>query len=134
MSVPFSDAWIWKLKVVVGLNRSAAGVNFNPGAPCAAVIKSPLLICVVPLFRNNVPFVMPVILKLVISAPSTAFLVITRPEVVCTSSLVVAGVTDGVSGTGVTFMLTVASPLPLGSGAPLVVPSSMIVYLKLAGP
>jgi len=62
-------------------------------------MKSPLLIWVVPLFWNNVPLVMLVILKTVISAPSTAFLVITKPEDVCVSSLVVALVTPGGSPT-----------------------------------
>src|SRR6267143_3109930 len=100
--VLFKEACAWKLKVVAVLNRFAAGVNFNPALPWATVMKSPLLIGVVPLFWNSVPLVMPVILKCVTSAPSAALRLITRPEVVCVSSLVVALVTDGVSATALT--------------------------------
>src|SRR6267143_3689366 len=133
--VLFKEACAWKLKVVAGLNRFAAGVNFNPALPWATVIKSPLLIGVLPLFWNSVPLVMPVILKFVTSAPSPTFLVMTRPVVVCVSSFVVAFVTDGVSATGVTLKVTVAcSTLFFGSGAPFVVPLSRTVYLKLARP
>ena len=72
-------------------------------------MKLPLAICVVPSFRNSVPLVMPVILKCVTSTPSTALREMTRPDVVCVSSLVVALVTDGVSATGFTVMLAVAA-------------------------
>ena len=53
-------------------------------------------IAVIPSFLNSAPLVIPVILKFVTSAPSAAFFVITKPVVVCVSSSVVAGVTDGV--------------------------------------
>src|SRR5439155_1332153 len=79
------------------------------------------------------PLVIPVISKCVTSAPSTALRLMTRPDVVCVSSLVVALVTDGVSATGVTLKLTVAVLL-FGSGEPLVVPLSVMVYWKLAAP
>src|SRR5437879_13817687 len=120
--VLFSDACTWKLNVVVGLNRLAAGVNFNPALHWATVMKSPLLIGVVPLFWNSVPLVMPVILKFVTSAPSAAFRVMTRPEVVCVSSFVVALVTDGVSATALTVMVAVAKPLLRPAPAALVAP------------
>src|SRR5260370_1096914 len=98
-----------KLNAVVGLNRLAAGVNFNPALPCANVMKSPLLIGVTPLFWNRLPLVIPVILKCVTSAPSTALRVMTSPEVVCVSSLVVEFVTEGVSGIGVMVIVAVAA-------------------------
>src|SRR6266576_4748992 len=130
-----SEACAWKLKVVDGLNRFALGGNFNPFKPWVTVMKSPLLIGVVPLLWNRVPLVMPVILKFVTSAPSPALRVMTRPEVVCVSSFVVAFVTDGVSATGVTLKTTVAcTALFFGSAAPFVVPLSWIVYRKLAAP
>src|SRR5438309_9248107 len=50
------EACTSKLKVVAGLDRLFAGVNFRPALPSAAVMKSLLLICVVPLFLNRVPF------------------------------------------------------------------------------
>ena len=96
-------------------SKSAAGENFRPALPWATVIKSPLLICVVPSFWNSVPFVIFVILKWVTSAPSAAFREITRPDVVCVSSSVVADVIGGVSATGLTVMWAVAagpSPVP----------------------
>src|SRR5882762_4655502 len=111
-----------KLKVVVGLNRLAAGVNFNPALPCAKVMKSPLLIGVTPLFWNRVPLVMPVILKWVTSAPSAALRLMTRPEVLCVSSLVVVGVTDGVSATVLTVIVAVAKPVLRPAPALLVAP------------
>src|SRR5438067_1686204 len=74
-------------------------------------MKSPLLIGVVPLFWNNVPLVMFVILKTVMSTPSAAFLVISKPEDVCVSSLVVALVTTGGSPTDPTVIVAVADPL-----------------------
>jgi hypothetical protein len=40
----------------------AAGVNFSPAAPCAAVMKAPFATAVVPSFRNSVPPVTLVIL------------------------------------------------------------------------
>src|SRR5229473_750961 len=99
-----------KLNVVAGLIRLAAGVNFNPALPCAKVMKSPLLIGVTTLFWNRVPLVIPVILKCVTSAPSTALRVMTRPDVDCVSSLVVVFVTDGVSAIGVIVIVAVAAP------------------------
>ena len=54
--VLFRDACAWKLKVVPGLNRLAPGVNLSPALPSAKVMKSPLLIWVLPLFLNSVPF------------------------------------------------------------------------------
>jgi len=89
--------------------KFAAGVNFNPALPCATVMKSPLLISVVPLFWYSVPLLMPVIWKWVTSAPSAALRLITRPVVLCVSSLVVALVTEGVSTTGLTVIVTVAT-------------------------
>ena len=68
----------------------------------------PLLIGVVPSFLYSVPLLIPVILKCVTSAPSAALREITSPLVVCVSSLVVALVTDGVSATGLTVIVTVA--------------------------
>src|SRR6266850_8169139 len=59
----------------------AVGVNFNPALPSATVMKLLLGITVVPLFLNSVPPVMLVILKKPTSAPSTGFLVITKPLV-----------------------------------------------------
>src|SRR5882672_737361 len=81
-SPPFAllvEACTWKLPFAF---ESSAGVNFNPALPSANVMKSLLLICVVPLFLNNVPPVMLVILKLVTSVPSTALRLITSPFVV----------------------------------------------------
>ena len=86
----------WKLPLAI---EFAVGVNFNPAPPSAVVMNELFAIAVVPLFLNSVPPVMLVILKLVTSAPSTAFLVMTRPVVDCVSSFVVVLVTDGVSGT-----------------------------------
>ena len=53
-----------------------------------------------------------VILKCVTSAPSPAFGVMTRPDVVWTCALVVAGVTDGVSATALTVIVAVTTPPP----------------------
>src|SRR5216683_2843736 len=110
------------------------GVNFNPAFPSAKVMKSPLLMTVVPLFLNNVPPVIPVILKWVTSAPSAGLREITSPEVVCVFALVVALVTEGVSATGVMLKLTVAGALVFGSATPLVVPLSSTVYWKITAP
>jgi hypothetical protein len=104
----------WKLKVDEALLRFAAGVNFKPALPSANVIRSPLLIAVEPLFLNSAPLVMLVILKCVTSPPSAALRLITRPDALCTSSFVVALVTDGVSATGLTVKTKVSvilSPL-----------------------
>src|SRR5205085_9417174 len=79
----------WKLPLP---KKFSAGVNFKPAPPWATVMKSPLLIVVLPSFWNNEPLVMLVILKKVTSAPSEAFGLIARPDVVWVSSLVVAGV------------------------------------------
>ena len=70
-----------------------AGVNFSPAAPSATVMKSPLLITVVPSFLKSVPPVMFVIWKLVTKAVSAGFGVMTSPAVVWVLSLVVALVT-----------------------------------------
>src|SRR5882762_5629695 len=118
----------------VKLPLEVPGVNFNPAFPSANVMKSPLLMTVVPLFLNSVPPVIPVILKWVTSAPSAGLREITSPEVVCVFALVVAFVTDGVSATGLMLKLTVAVPLVFGSATPLVVPLSSTVYWKLAAP
>src|SRR6266550_5387844 len=104
----------------VKLPLDVPGVNFNPAFPSANVMKSPLLIGVAPLFLNNEPPVIPVILKCVTSAPSAGLREITSPEVVCVFALVVALVTDGVSATAVRMKLTVAGPLVFGSATPLV--------------
>src|SRR5260370_1021481 len=95
----------WKLKDVPGLNRLAAGVNFNPALPSAKVIKSPLLIWVVPLFLNSVPLRMQSIFTCMSSALSSLLKLMTRPEADCVSSLVVAFVTDGVSATVLTVIV-----------------------------
>src|SRR6266550_1451820 len=75
--VLFNEACTWKLPFAF---EFSGGVNFNPALPSANVMKSLLLICVVPLFLNNVPPVMFVILKLVTSVLSAALRLITRPE------------------------------------------------------
>src|SRR5262249_59096712 len=89
-----------------------AGVNFRPRPPAATGMKSPLAIGVVPSFWNSVPLATFVILKCVTSDPSAALREITSPDVVCTCASVVAGVTDGVSPTGVTVMVAVTTPPP----------------------
>src|SRR5260221_546759 len=115
-STLLSEACAVKLPVP---KKSAAVVNFSPAFPSAKVMKSLFAIGVVPSVWNSVPFVIPVILKWVTSVPSAAFRPITRPLVVCVSSLVVALVTDGVSATGVTvsrnvsLMLTGVPPIVL---------------------
>src|SRR5438105_7918147 len=91
-----------KLKLDPGLNRFAAGVNRSPALPSAKVMKSPLLIGVAPSCLNSAPLVMFVILKCVISAPSTGLRLMTRPDVLWVSSFVVALVTEGVSPTWLT--------------------------------
>ena len=60
VSLLLSDACAWNLAVP---KKFAEGVNFRPALPWAKVMKSPLLICVVPLFWKSVPFAMLVILK-----------------------------------------------------------------------
>src|SRR5207237_7907870 len=109
--VLFCAAATSRLNVLTELERFALGVNFRPALPCAIVMKSLLLIGVVPLFWNNVPFVMFVILKTVMSTPTAAFFVMTKPELVCVSSLVVALVTPGGSPTDPTVIVAVAKPL-----------------------
>src|SRR5437588_3562889 len=105
--VLFSEAWTWKVPFAF---EFSAGVNFSPALPSANVMKSLLLIWVVPSVLNNVPPVMFVILKLVTSAPSAALRLITNPDVLCVLTIVVAFVTDGVSATGLTVMVAVADP------------------------
>src|ERR1700674_4056010 len=100
--------WTWKLPLA---KESAAGVNFKPALPSAKVMNSLLAIAVVPSFLKSVPLVMFVILKCVTSVPSAALRLITSPEVVWVSSLVVAFVTDGVSATAFTVIVAVADPL-----------------------
>ena len=63
---------------------------------------------VVPLLLKSVPPVMPVILKCVTSAPSTALRERTRPDVDCVSSGVVAVVAVGVSAIGFTVSTNVS--------------------------
>src|SRR6202521_6038172 len=106
--VAFSDACTSKLPLA---KEFAAGVNFKPALPSANVVKGSLVITAVPSFLNRVPPVMLLILKCVTSVPSAAFRLITSPEVVWVSSLVVALVTDGVSATGLTVIVAVADPL-----------------------
>jgi len=106
-----SAASTLKLKLLPGLDRFAAGLNFKPALPSATVMKSPLLIGVVPLFLKSVPLVIELILKCVTSPLSTAFLVITKPVLVCVSSLVVAFVTEGVSATLLTVRTNVSDML-----------------------
>src|SRR3989442_500587 len=118
----------------VKLPLEVPGVNFSPAFPSAKVMKSPLLMTVVPLFLNSVPPVIPVILKWVTSGPSAGLREITSPEVVWVFALVVAFVTEGVSATAVMLKLTVAGALVFGSATPLVVPLSSTVYWKLAAP
>ncbi len=112
--------------------KFAAGVNLSPALPSAAVTNDPSLICVAPSFLYSVPFVIPVTLKCVTSRPSAGLREITRPLVVCVSSLVAAPVTDGVSATALTVMPTVsvslcAPPVP-------VFPWSSVTICTLAEP
>src|SRR6185436_45539 len=81
-SVLLKDDCTRKLKLLTGLYKFAAGVNFKPALPWANVINELLAIGVMPSFRNNVPLVIFVILKCVTSALSETFRVITSPEVV----------------------------------------------------
>src|SRR5436190_1142849 len=60
-------------------------------------MKSLFDIAVVPSVLKRVTWVLLLILKWVTSAPSAPFRLMTKPEVVWISSLVVASVTDGVS-------------------------------------
>src|SRR4029450_3858963 len=98
------DAWTSKLAVP---KKFGLGVNLRPAAAGRDVMKSPLLIGVVPLFWYSVPFVMFVTLTCVTSAPSAGFFGTTRPLVVCVSSFVVAFAIDGVSATGFTVTVKV---------------------------
>src|SRR6267378_853412 len=94
--------------------KFAVGVNFNPALPSAKVMNVLLGIGVIPSFLNREPLVMLVILKCVTSVLSTAFRLMTSPEVVCVSSFVDESVTVGVSAIGVTAIeaLTVLPPRP----------------------
>src|SRR4029078_6639843 len=103
----------------VKLPFALPGVNFKPALPSAKVMKSPLLMAVVPLLRNNDPPVMPVILMCVTSAPSAGLRDTTKPEVVWVFALVTALVTDGVSACAVMLKVTVAATLVFGSATPL---------------
>ena len=94
-----------------------AGVNFSPAAPWATVMNSPLVTWVTPSLRYSVPPVMFVIWKLVTKAVSAALGVITRPEVVCVLSVVVALVTVGWFSTRLTVIVAVA----VGPPSPAVV-------------
>ena len=71
-------------------------------------MNSPLVTCVTPSFRYSVPSVMFVIWKLVTKPVSAALGVITRPEVVCVLSVVVALVTEGWCRIRLTAMVAVA--------------------------
>src|SRR5438105_11030347 len=104
------EAWTWKLAVP---KKFDVGVNLRPAVPCVMVMKSPLLIGVVPSLWNNVPLLIAVIWKFVTSAPSAVLRPITRPAVVCVSSLVVALVTEGVSATALTVIVNVWTALVL---------------------
>ena len=84
------------------------GGEFQAALPSAKVIKLPLIIGVVPSFWNSVPLVMLVILKCVTSVLSAALRLMTRPVVDCTSSLVVALVTLGVSAIALTVIVAPA--------------------------
>jgi hypothetical protein len=83
-------------------------------------MKSPLLMTVVPSFLYSVPLLMPVILKWVTSAPSTALRLNTSPLLVCTPGEVLALLTLGVSATGVTVMVAVAVAPPRPPSLPAV--------------
>ena len=110
-----TDAWMSK-----DAGPVLGGVNFSPAFPCENVMKSPALIGVVPLFWKSAPLTMLVILKCVTSLPSATLREITRPEVVCVLTVVVALVTLGVSATGFTVMPSTAAgliPVPMLSTA-----------------
>ena len=77
------------------------------------------------------PLLIPVILKCVTSAPSAALREITRPLVVCVSSLVVALVTDGVSATGLITRLAVSVAVEKAVVPPLLVVSASVPLLPL---
>src|SRR5262249_30845332 len=106
-----------------GVFRSASGVNFSPAVPSATVMKSPLLITVVPLLLKRVPPVIAVIRKLVTSVRSTALRVMTSPEADWVSSAVVAAVTVGASASGLTVVLIGVVPAAIGVVPPRVVVS-----------
>ena len=98
----------------------------------AKVMKSPSLTMVAPSNRYRVPLVMPVILKWVTSAPSTALRLITRPPLDIVSSSVVALVTLGVSATGASVSVdrstsVLAPPVP-------VLPRSLVVIASVTLP
>ncbi len=73
----------------------------------------------------------PVILKCVTSVPSAALREITRPLVVCVSSLVVALVTDGVSANGLITRLAVSVAVEKPVLPPLLVVSASVPLLPL---
>ena len=112
----------------------AAGVNFNPALPWAKVMKSPLLIGVVPSCWKSKPAVIPVILKCVTSGPSAALREMTSPLVVWVSSNVLAPVTLGVSATGVTVMVAVTGlpPRPASALAVLACTTKLPLAMELA--
>src|SRR5262245_9616414 len=93
-----------KLPLVVLL---CVGVNFKPALASAKVMNSPSTIELTPSCRKSRPFWMFEIWKLVTSVLSAAFRLITSPEVDCVFTVVVALVTDGVSGTPVMLMVNV---------------------------
>ena len=106
----------WMLNVAVP-KKLLDGVNFKPALATANVIYELLEIDVVPLLWNSVPPVRPVILKWVTSEPSPGLRLMTRPLVVCVSSMVEAFVMLGVSATGVIVIVRdeVLLRLPLSS-------------------
>ena len=110
-STLLSEACTSKLNAVAGLTVRGRR-EFQPGVALREGDEVAVVICVVPSFWNSVPPVMVVILKCVTSAPSPALRVMTRPLVVCVSSLVVASVTDGVSATALTVIVAVTRCRP----------------------
>ena len=128
-SVLLVEAWTLKLP---SPKKSAAGVNFRPALACANVMKSPLLIAVVPSFWNSVPLVMPVILKNATAELSAALRETTSPDALWVSSLVVALVTDGVSARSLTVMLMRSLSI-FGPPAP-VLPLSLVLTVSVSAP
>ena len=90
----------------------------------------PFVIGVVPSVWNSKPFVIAVILKCVTSPLSAALRLITRPDVVWVSSLVVAFVTDGVRATPVMFVGSEAESSDASSSPP---PMTVAVFVTLRG-
>ena len=74
--VLFSEACTWKLPFAFEFSD---GVNFSPALPSANVMKSLLLIWVVPSFLNNVP---PVLFLIFIGAVATEWFVRRRSHLV----------------------------------------------------